>query len=185
MASLQVFIFSHDTLQALGLKHILQKFFGISATTATGAKKAENSDCPSAVYITTAECFIEDQEFFIPRRGRTVILSPNINRSPGQASIATDQSESEIIEELKRILTANAPAADTVSTELTQREIEVLRLVAMGYINKEIASALSISFNTVLSHRKNITAKLGIRSVSGLGVYAMMNGYISESDLKR
>lgn len=67
---------------------------------------------------------------------------------------------------------------------LSQREIDVLRLVAMGYINKEIADMLSISFNTVLTHRKNITAKLGIKSVSGLGFYAIMNGYISESDLK-
>ena len=69
--------------------------------------------------------------------------------------------------------------------ELSQREVEVLRLVAMGYINKEIADRLDISFNTVLSHRKNITAKLGIKSVSGLGVYALMNGIVAESDLSR
>ncbi len=60
-----------------------------------------------------------------------------------------------------------------------------MSLVARGLINKEIADKLNISFNTVLSHRKNITAKLGIKSVSGLSVYAIMNGYISESDLQR
>ena len=61
----------------------------------------------------------------------------------------------------------------------------VFRLsVFEGMSHKEIADMLSISFNTVLTHRKNITAKLGIKSVSGLGFYAIMNGYISESDLK-
>lgn len=63
--------------------------------------------------------------------------------------------------------------------ELSAREIEVLRLVAQGFTNKEIADNLSISINTVLSHRKNITAKLGIKSVSGLCVYAMMNGILA------
>jgi DNA-binding CsgD family transcriptional regulator len=62
--------------------------------------------------------------------------------------------------------------------DLSLREIDVLCLVASGLTNKEIADKLNISTNTVLSHRKNITAKLGIKSVSGLSVYAMMNGYI-------
>lgn len=74
---------------------------------------------------------------------------------------------------------ANAPSA----TPLSAREIEVLRLVAMGYINKEIAAELGISFNTVLTHRRNITAKLSIKSVSGLGVYALTRGYITEHQL--
>lgn len=69
------------------------------------------------------------------------------------------------------------------ATPLSAREIEVLRLVAMGYINKEIAAELGISFNTVLTHRRNITAKLGIKSVSGLGVYALTRGYITEHQL--
>lgn len=66
---------------------------------------------------------------------------------------------------------------------LSAREIDVLRLLATGHINKEIADRLSISVNTVLSHRKNITAKLGIKSVSALGVYALMHGYVTERDI--
>ncbi len=59
-----------------------------------------------------------------------------------------------------------------------KREIEVLVLITKGLINKEIADKLNISLTTVITHRKNITEKLGIKSVSGLTIYAVMNGYI-------
>jgi DNA-binding CsgD family transcriptional regulator len=62
--------------------------------------------------------------------------------------------------------------------ELTPRETDVLRCVARGCMNKEIADELCISVNTVLTHRKNIAAKLGIKTVSGLSLYAMMNGLV-------
>ena len=61
---------------------------------------------------------------------------------------------------------------------LSAREIEVLVLITKGLINKEIADKLNISLTTVITHRKNITEKLGIKSVSGLTIYAVMNGYI-------
>lgn len=62
--------------------------------------------------------------------------------------------------------------------ELTPREIEVLRGVVAGKLNKEIADELQISFQTVLSHRKNITAKLGIKTVAGLTFYAISSGLV-------
>lgn len=68
---------------------------------------------------------------------------------------------------------------DDNQIRLTQRETMVLQLVVEGLINKEIADRLNISINTVLTHRKNISAKLGIKSVSGLSVYAIMNGIVS------
>lgn len=62
--------------------------------------------------------------------------------------------------------------------ELSPREIEVLILITKGMINKEIAERLNISLTTVISHRKNITEKLGIKSVSGLAIYAVLHGYV-------
>ena len=66
-------------------------------------------------------------------------------------------------------------ATEFADEALTEREKEVLVLVAKGYMSKEIADMLNISMNTVNTHRKNITAKTGIKSIAGLTVYAMMN----------
>ncbi len=67
--------------------------------------------------------------------------------------------------------------------ELTVREKEVLKLVAAGFPNKLIADKLFISVHTVISHRKNITEKLGIKSISGLTVYAIINHLITPSEI--
>ena len=73
------------------------------------------------------------------------------------------------------------PQHDT-EHDLSPREI-VLILITKGFINKEIADKLSISLTTVISHRKNITEKLGIKSASGLAVYAVMHGYIEADSI--
>ena len=61
------------------------------------------------------------------------------------------------------------------SYEISNRETDVLVLVAKGLSSKEIADKLHISVHTVNSHRKNITRKTGIKSVAGLAVYAMIH----------
>ncbi len=68
--------------------------------------------------------------------------------------------------------------------ELTQREIDVIKKIALGHANKDIADALCISIHTVISHRKNITDKLNIKSISGLTVYAIMNNLLDISEIK-
>ena len=58
--------------------------------------------------------------------------------------------------------------------QLSEREQEVLELVAQGLSSKEVAAKLNIAVNTVNTHRKSITRKTGIKSVAGLAVYAML-----------
>lgn len=70
------------------------------------------------------------------------------------------------------------------NSELSDREREILVAVATGRMNKEIADQYNISIHTVISHRKNITRKTGIKSVSGLTVYAMLNNLIGADDIK-
>ena len=70
-------------------------------------------------------------------------------------------------------------------TNLSEREVDVLKSVALGFSNKEIADKLYISPNTVITHRKNITDKLGIKTIAGLTVYAMMNNLIQPEEVKQ
>lgn len=67
--------------------------------------------------------------------------------------------------------------------ELSIREKEVLHLVALGCSNKVIAEKLYISIHTVISHRKNISEKTGIKSISGLTVYAILNKLIDTNSI--
>jgi len=69
------------------------------------------------------------------------------------------------------------------TSELTEREKAVLRIIALGKTNKEVAEELFISLHTVVTHRKNITKKLGIKTVSGLTVFAIINKLIEINEL--
>lgn len=64
------------------------------------------------------------------------------------------------------------------SYELTRRELDVLIEVARGKTNKEIADDMNVSIHTIITHRKNIGHKTGIKSVAGLTMYAMLNHLI-------
>lgn len=75
---------------------------------------------------------------------------------------------------------------DNVSSngKLTDREKEVLKLLIQGFSNKEVAEKLTISPYTVITHRKNIIEKTGIRSLAGLAVYAILNNISDMEDIK-
>jgi DNA-binding NarL/FixJ family response regulator len=66
------------------------------------------------------------------------------------------------------------------SDMLTEREREVVKLVAEGYKNREIAEHLSLSIKTVEKHRANIMRKLDLHSASELTAYAIENGLVSQ-----
>lgn len=70
----------------------------------------------------------------------------------------------------------------TGQEDLSERETDVLKLVVTGLSNKEIAEKLNISTHTVITHRKNISQKTGIKSVSGLTIYAVLKELISVND---
>lgn len=73
--------------------------------------------------------------------------------------------------------------SSVISNELSDREKTILQFVAKGNTNKEIAAKLFLSTHTVMTHRKNITAKLGIKTISGLTVYAILNGLVSLNEI--
>jgi DNA-binding NarL/FixJ family response regulator len=92
--------------------------------------------------------------------------------------ISEDIAKTEIYEKIKFYL-EKFEETNQEENILSEREKDILRLVAQGFTNKEIADKLFLSIHTVATHRKNISNKLGIKSISGLTIYAILNGIIS------
>ena len=98
------------------------------------------------------------------------------------AVIGINDNKLKIVNKLNQIVQSDkSEKSDDV--ELSKREIDVLVAVAKGMMNKEIADQMNLSIHTVISHRKNITRKTGIKSVSGLTVYALLNNLIDENEV--
>ena len=70
------------------------------------------------------------------------------------------------------------------SENLSDREKDIIIALVQGMANKEIASHLGISVNTVITHRRNIARKLQIHSPAGLTIYAIVNGLIDINAVK-
>jgi len=81
------------------------------------------------------------------------------------------------------VLDPQVKRAETLRGErtagLTARELEILQLIAIGKSNKEIASDLDLSVNTVSVHRANIMNALGLHKTAELVVYAIRNGLVN------
>lgn len=73
----------------------------------------------------------------------------------------------------------NKNLTSSESALLTASELEIVRLIAEGFTTKEIAAKKFISFHTVITHRKNIFRKLGVKSVSELIMYGIKAGWIT------
>ena len=97
--------------------------------------------------------------------------------------IGINDSKLKIINKLNQIAQNSDRNEKPDDVELSKREIDVLVAVAKGLMNKEIADQMNISIHTVISHRKNITRKTGIKSVSGRTVYALLNNLIDETEV--
>ena len=76
-----------------------------------------------------------------------------------------------------------AAPARTAAAPLTDRETEVLTLLARGLINKQIAEELHIGLTPVITHRRNIMEKLRVRSLAELILRAVAAGYVDAGRL--
>lgn len=183
-----------DTLQSIGLQSLLTDYFPpveIGSFPTFDDFSAFANDAFD-YYFIQPDTFVLNADFFLPRRGKTIILIDETDKTGGfsaQSRLAVRSPQETLIEQLQTFF-ASEPAAGTPgpngegNKELSARETDVLQLIVKGITNKEIADKLNISLNTVLTHRKNITAKLGIKTVSGLTFYAIMNGLISGDEIE-
>lgn len=119
--------------------------------------------------------------------GLTDKSTPSNLCSPFKYCLNIEEGKYELLEVLKRISGSKSEGAPkkAIASELSEREETILKQVAYGLTNQEIADKLFLSIHTITTHRKNITRKLGIKTVSGLTVYALMNKIVNMNEIEQ
>ena len=189
----EIAIIEPNTLAGLGLRHLLQQMMPVITIRHFGSMQQLTDDTPDMYghYFVSSAVYFEHASFFLQRMSRTIVLTSG-GAVPGLSDVNTlnvNQSEQALTRDILRLHSRghghdhNHRPTMAVEHDLSPREIEVLVLLTRGFINKEIADRLNISLTTVITHRKNITEKLGIKSLSGLTIYAVMRGYVEPHEL--
>jgi DNA-binding CsgD family transcriptional regulator len=181
MASRHIFaLVGLNTIQYIAMRSIISEH-GLGTTTYASSLKNQMPGFDRAdVFVVSSYEFMMHLDYYLPRKTQTIVLlESNQSLYPSEEAINcifNNDAEDKISELLKNV--SKSGDDSNVSGNLSIREIDVLKEIAKGKTNKEIADTLCISVNTVITHRRNLTAKIGIRSASGLSLYAMMNGLI-------
>ena len=185
-----VAIVDQNILSAMGLRHILQEVMPIMDVVSFGsfAELQANQPDRHVHYFVTMSVVLENRTFFTERRNKTIVLSPSLDHAQlaDFHTICTNVTEEQLV---RAILALEQHAhgrgqhlpempAHANAMPLSSREVEVLSLIAKGMMNKEIADRLNIGLTTVISHRKNIQEKLGVKTISALTIYAVMHGLV-------
>ncbi len=187
----KVAIVDANTLAVLGLKQILQNVMPIMTVDTFGSFGELEAAHPDQYvhYFVAMDIVVTHRSFFLERQRKTIVLTLSLNDTSQLHdfhSLCINQPESQLIRQLLTLQQhahqggRNLPHMPNILQQklLTDREIEVMSLIAQGFINKEIADRLNIGLSTVITHRKNIMDKLGMKSVSALTIYAVMHGYV-------
>ena len=181
-----------NTLAIIGLKQLLSAVMrGLQIDTFNSFDDFKKAGVDSYYhFFVDFSIVLENMAFFYQQKRKTIVLTPSDDADKqlaGFHSVCINQQEEKLVKSLLMLerqghpqgkLPVNTSEEAENTQRLSDREIEVLALVAQGLINKEIANRLNIALTTVISHRKNITEKLGMKSVSALTVYAVMHGYV-------
>ncbi len=181
----KVLIATADRLTGIGLRSVLESYFAPAAVHVTPAVDADRLGRYDYIFLSV-DAYLRCHGVLTATKAPIIVLSQDDLRNDTHRYplvLWTRQEEAGIIEDLERFQKRSRPSVHVQASTLSSREIEVLKLVAKGEINKHIADVLSISLHTVISHRKNITTKLGIKTVSGLTMYAVLNGLVSSKDI--
>lgn len=187
----KVAIIDPNTLSSLGLKQMLQTVMPIMTVDTYGSFLELEANQPEKYFhfFVAMSIVLEHKEFFMEHRRKTIVLTLSLDTMSQLSEfhcLCINVPEQELVRSLLMLEQhahgkgENLPPMPKVLSQkiLTDREIEVMSLIVQGYINKEIADKLNIGLATVITHRKNIMEKLGMKSVSALTIYAVMHGYV-------
>ncbi|WP_369699746.1 response regulator transcription factor [Prevotella sp. P6B4] len=187
----KIAIIDPNTLSALGLKAILQNVMPIMTVDTFGSISELEANEPDSYfhYFTAMPVVLENKQFFDERKRKTIVLTLSLDTMSQLSDfhcLCINVPESELVRSLLMLEQhahgkgENLPPMPAILSQkiLSDREIEVMSLIVQGYINKEIADKLNIGLATVITHRRNIMDKLGLKSVSALTIYAVMHGYV-------
>lgn len=178
-----------NSLTVVGLKQLLQSVMpSIEMEAFASASELQGSQ-PERFFhfFVDISILLSDRFFFTENSRRTIVLTTakeHAAQLPEFHCVCVTEGEKALVRSLLMTLREGHPHGEHISRsvrqrpQLSSREVEVLSLLVRGFINKEIADRLNISLTTVITHRKNIVEKLGLRSLSALTVYAVMNGYV-------
>ena len=187
----RVAIIDSNTLAVLGLKQILQNVMPIMTVDTFGTMTELLANHPERYfhYFVAMHIVLENRQFFIEHRHQTIVLTLSLDGGSMLSEfhcICINVPEKQLVHAILALQQyahsdgRNLPQMPQILQQkiLSDREIQVMSLIAQGYINKEIADRLNIGLTTVITHRKNIMDKLGLKSVSALTIYAVMHGYV-------
>ena len=209
-SDIELAIIDVNTLTRMGLQSLLEEILPGVTVRSFDSFDALVADTPYYFvhYFVSANIFFEHAQFFREQGHKTILLVQNQEQAQlaGLPSIDVTQTETHLVRQILKLREmgrsqgghtmqsmSNMGNADSRSfrvepnpqmqPELSLREIEVLQLLIKGLTNREIAEKLHISLTTVITHRKNIQEKTGIKSLSGLTVYAVFNGHIGIDEI--
>ena len=184
----KIAIIDPNTLAVLGLKSLLQNVMPIVQVDTYGSYVELEANHPEQYfhYFVSMNIVLQNRSYFTEFRYKTIVLTLSIDTNTqlsGFNCLCVNVPEKQLIKSLLALQQRahshgrNLPPMPRQNI-LSDREIEVMSLIVMGFINKEIADKLNIGLPTVITHRKNIMDKLNIKSVSAMTIYAVLNGYV-------
>lgn len=190
----KIAIVDPNTLAAIGLKGVLQNVMPIMTVDSFGTFAELQMNHPEEYvhFFVAMTIVLDNRDFFLNYQRRTIVLTTSAaSMMDGFHCLCINVPEQQLIRSLLSLQQSahahgrNLPPMPKVLQQkvLSDREIEVMNLIVQGFINKEIAEQLNIALSTVVTHRRNIMDKLGVKSVSALTIYAVTHGYVDISKI--
>lgn len=182
-------IVDENTLSAMGLSSLLEAISNqVQIEIYNSFAQLRSQSQPNRIvhYFVSAKILFEHIEFFSPVATRTILLACgdiSFIQAAQYHILNVSCPEKEIVKNILAIYSQGHAHSHqmmnaSMDCPLSRREKEILRMVVMGFLNKEIADKYSISLTTVITHRKNITRKLDMKTLTRLTIYSIMIGLV-------